>query len=372
MISRLSKYLTKLHLSGLVYSLLKPFCHDVRNIQERDEEKSYDYLKSLSKDEGESCICENNIDDSSSNIDLQIIIPAYNVEKYVGDCVDSVLSQTTKYKYIITIVNDGSKDGTRNVLRKYENNKNVVIIDQNNKGFSGARNTALKNIKAKYVTFLDSDDMLADGAIDAWMDMTYSSKADVVEGGYQIFYNNTTRRTFKHKNEIIDHWVGTLYGYPWGKVFKAKIFDKIHFPEKYWFEDTLISLIVYPSCKTFATIDKIVYKYRINYQGITYTARHNCKVVDSYWITETLLKDRAKLEIKDDGSFAEFLLFQLKVNFGRIHSLNDKEADVANFILSVYLFEKYCSYPKQSRYNEIALAMQKRDFGIYKLACILK
>lgn len=111
--------------------------------------------------------------------DLQIIIPCYNVEKWVKRCLESVLKQRTKYNVLVSIVNDGSTDGTENVIREViaEYHEHVVhcaapgqcgyTIDlktQENRGFSGARNTALKEIRGTYVTFLDADDVAVSGA----------------------------------------------------------------------------------------------------------------------------------------------------------------------------------------------------------------
>lgn len=177
--------------------------------------------------------------------DLQIIVPAYKVEKYIEDCVESVLSQNSRYNILLTIVNDGSPDGTRDILRKYEHLPNVEIIDQENKGFSGARNTGLKVIKGAYLAFLDSDDMLTPGSINALMDKMIENDADIVEGGYVTFRNNEEKECVTHKLTIGSQWLDVLSGYPWGKVYRASLFERLQFPEGYWFEDTMISFLVY-------------------------------------------------------------------------------------------------------------------------------
>ena len=76
--------------------------------------------------------------------DLQIIIPAYNAEKYIEKCLNSILSQKTQYTYVITVINDGSTDETSQILSKYLDDEHVDIISQSNKGFSEARNRGLK------------------------------------------------------------------------------------------------------------------------------------------------------------------------------------------------------------------------------------
>ena len=118
---------------------------------------------------------------------MQIIIPVYNVEQYIQECIESILNQETQYSYIITIVNDGSPDNSRNILKQYESLNNIIIIDQENRGFSGARNRALENIYGKYLMFVDSDDKLAEGAIEVLLNTALSYKADMVEGSMSSF-----------------------------------------------------------------------------------------------------------------------------------------------------------------------------------------
>ena len=78
--------------------------------------------------------------------DLQIIIPAYNVEAYLAACMDSVLSQETKYSYHVVLVDDGAKDRTPEICDRYAVDPRVTVIHQQNKGLSGARNTGLREL----------------------------------------------------------------------------------------------------------------------------------------------------------------------------------------------------------------------------------
>ncbi|UAW61713.1 glycosyltransferase family 2 protein [Limosilactobacillus reuteri] len=88
---------------------------------------------------------------------ISIIIPAYNVEKSIKKCLDSLLSQTFS-KFKIYIVNDGSTDNTLKILRSYKNNSKIEVINQKNQGVSVARNNALIRVKTPYIAFVDADD----------------------------------------------------------------------------------------------------------------------------------------------------------------------------------------------------------------------
>lgn len=98
---------------------------------------------------------------------ISIIVPVYNVEKYLADCLDSLLNQSLKDIEIICI-NDGSTDASAQILASYkaQNPDIIAVIEQENRGLSVARNEGLSAAKGEYVCFLDSDDMMADGALE--------------------------------------------------------------------------------------------------------------------------------------------------------------------------------------------------------------
>ena len=97
---------------------------------------------------------------------VSIIIPIYNVEKYLQECIESVLQQSLQDIEIIC-VNDGSTDNSGVILEKFaETDKRILVINQENKGVSAARNTGLRCAKGKYIYFLDSDDYLAPDALE--------------------------------------------------------------------------------------------------------------------------------------------------------------------------------------------------------------
>lgn len=89
------------------------------------------------------------------SIDLSIIVPIYNVECYLEECLSSIINQVTRYRFEILCVDDGSPDNSIDILRKYEKNYSVVkVIRQKNRGLSGARNRGLDEATGKYVMFI--------------------------------------------------------------------------------------------------------------------------------------------------------------------------------------------------------------------------
>lgn len=295
------------------------------------------FLHTLSPDPSSSCLTRNEI---TPDYDLHIIVPMYNVERYIEECVESILSQQTKYRFLLTIVNDGSPDRSRTIVSKYENRENVEIIDQENRGFSGARNAALAHIRGRYVLFCDSDDMLLPGAVEALMAAAYREKADIVEGGNFLYYEG--------RRYCGDHFppgvAEVLLGYPCGKAMRATLWRGIAFPQGYWFEDTLVAMILFDRAEKMYRISDDVFLYRQNPNGISASAGGRPKSLDSFYITRALLKDRETLGMPPTQRLYEHMFHQVRINFNRSYGLTPGSwIRRAMFAETVAMFQKYFS-----------------------------
>lgn len=365
----LSKILIKLHLEKIVYVFIKPF---VKNSQIEISSLGYaeKILNCICKDKGRTCLMKHTIS-QSPEYDLQIIIPVYNVENYIEECIDSVIRQQTKYKVKTVIINDGSKDRSREILKKYEHHQDIEIIDQENRGFSGARNRGLEEIDARYIMFLDSDDRLIGGAIEKLLYKAYQTNADIVAGSYRTFNEKKILSSKAFKEE--DYATHSGGGYVWGKIFKSNIFKSIGFPEGYWFEDTLNSLIISDLSKHNSIIESLVYDYRQNPKGITQTSKGSIKNIDSYWVTKQLLQDRLILGLQDDQRLYEQMLKQVCWNCIRVASIGNKKADFALFSCCVDLWNRrfFNFKTKQDKYKNLEKALRTKNYKLYKLSCYL-
>lgn len=330
----IKKIIYKFHLSDWIYkqerkSKIEPITTYFQTVDE-----ALNFLHTQSPDLGHSCIIDRIL--PPSDCDVEVIVPCYNVEKYVEECIDSILAQKTKYRFCVTIVNDGSTDNTREVLRKYENIDNVRIIDQENKGHSGARNTGIAQAHGRYLLFVDSDDVLFPGAIEELMSLAAQYNADVVDSGY-IRFADRTHKGLKSRimANIYDFFQQPqslplnpsspiITGYPWGKVWKTELFHRVNFPHGYWFEDTIVWMILEPLCKLKITSDKLTFYYRMNPNSISHIAHKNSKSIDTLYVTLRLLHDRDILGIKFDQYQYDNLLQQMRNNFCRVECLDSK------------------------------------------------
>lgn len=358
------KIIRKLHLNKMIYKFVKPFVHDMVENKEKDVYAARYLLNNVSANPANSCLCTPK--ENSYIYDLQVIIPTYKTAQYIERCIDSVLSLPTSRRLVVTVVNDGSPDNTAEVLKKYDTEARVEVITQENRGFSGARNRALDSIKARYVTFLDSDDEFLVGVkIDDVLRFVDDNDIDIYECGYVKFNDKKDLNVFCHENSVSDNGYGLFYGFPWGKIFKSELFSRIHFPKGYWFEDTVMAFVIFPLARKVATSSQLLYHYRINPEGITSKSRGNVKTLDTYWITEQLLADRAALGLRNDEKFAEVMLNQVRMNYNRIRKLGRIDIDRAVFVLTAKLWENYFHNLKTK--SPLANALVNRDFLQYRL-----
>ena len=267
----------------------------------------------------------------SKEFDLSILIPVYNGEDSIDQCLDSVINQKTKYSYEIIIVNDGSTDNTLNILNKFKSNKNVVILNQSNKGISASRNKAIDYSKGNYLMFLDSDDIILPGAIESMLDEAYKENADIVEGKYINYLNNNIKyvdRPLWNKKIKVNlnknkDFIYSIKGYPWGKIYSRSVWNNVRFPVGFDYEDTIIQLIIFRIAKRYVYIPNLVYRYTYNSNSITNKLKKNIKCLDSYYVIEALIKENYNLNLEFDYQFYRLILIHLgKLLYSRTKNMD--------------------------------------------------
>lgn len=341
-----------------------------RIISDITPEMAVQILENHSPDSGKSALCSHVW--SESEYDLSIIVPVYNVEKYLKECLDSILNQKTNYRYHVVVVNDGSTDNSEKILKCYEGVENLTIIHQENGGFSKARNTGLLEVKGRYIMFVDSDDFLPKEAIDELMSAAYQMEADIVQGSYldtdetgETFSGGTH---FKKSSGVMRN--GKLAGMAWGKVYRANLFQHIHFPEGYWYEDTITTALVTHLAKNIATIPEIIYYYRQNSAGITRISQGKSKSVDTYWVHRCVMQDRGKLGMVTDCAFYEHLLRMVALSYQRTKS-EPMDVKKALMILWKDLLkqERKSEFVLSSQYKFFEKAILECDYNRYRILC---
>ena len=309
------------------------------------------------------------------NIDLSIIVPAYNVSEFIEECIKSVLNQKTKFKYELIVINDGSKDDTLEKINLFKEDNHLKIINQENRGFSGARNRGIDEAKGKYIMFLDSDDLLCENSIEKLIKTAYEKKADIVQGSYYTFDKNENKFYTDiapiERDRNVDHKEISVPGFPWAKVYKAQLFEKVRFPLDFWYEDTIVNYLLARLSNKYVAVSDYVYGYRINEKGITFTSKKSKKVLDTYWIIEEMIDLSNDIGLKIDGSIYDMMLFQLSnLLYRRIHFL-DEETIKNTFTLACYLMKDIGiknSKNKSIIFRDIEKAFLTKNYKLWKLA----
>lgn len=310
----------------------------------------------------------------SYKYDLSIIVATYNNEKYLKYCIDSIINQKTEFSIEIIIIDDGSTDKTYDVLKLYQEYPAIKIISQKNQGHSGARNTGINLSNGKYLMFVDSDDQLCKNAVQVLLQKAIENDADVVAGDYRITFTDSQQESSSkmgYKDEKINP-MERLYGQPWGKVYKHKLFDNLRFPNNYWFEDSIFAQIVWPMCNNVWTVPECVYKYLVNPNGVTNTSLKNKKALDSLYITQSLLEDRKKFGLEYDKDSYKYFLKMVGLTYRRTRYL-PSQIQQCIFIVQCELYNKYFKNMKlelQDKEQMLQYALETENYKMYIKCCI--
>lgn len=348
-------------------TISKILIHPVK-LPDASEAKSH--LEKLSADAGGSCWTDVGFEHKDRTLPLSVIIPAYNVEKYIDSCMESVLRQQVDFDYEVIVVNDGSVDGTASLLEKYKTDRRVCIIHQQNRGFSGARNTGIAFSKGEYLCFVDSDDELPDGALEALMSTAMKEHAKLVIGSYEkLLRNGTVQYTKRLPSEKVRKMA--LPGFAHGRIIHHSVFQNLRFPEGYWYEDSIMAQIVHPMCRDEAyTVSQICYRYYSNESGITATSLGNAKSLDSLWITIRLLNQRSCFGLVPTQDSYHHFLSMVRLTYRRTMFLGPDVAQSVFVVQRMLIDRYYPGYQTEDRtLQRIQKALRSNHFRAYVLAC---
>lgn len=248
---------------------------------------------------------------------ISIIVPVYNVEKYLPQCLDSLLLQTMEDIEVIC-VNDGSTDGSLAILETYAHNDNrVIVINQKNKGVSVARNTGLEHVSGSYYMFVDSDDWLEPETCETAYAYSLSYRADcllfsyVKEFGDHSVINHIFDNDYVWDGpEVLDNFHRRLFGLidkelsrpqdgdiivsPCMQLFNTAKFSSLRFydiREIGSFEDGLYQIDLYENCNRLVYIDKPFYHYRKTNEA-SITTKYNPRLINQWQHLYDLLEEK--------------------------------------------------------------------------------
>jgi glycosyltransferase involved in cell wall biosynthesis len=214
---------------------------------------------------------------------VSIIVPVYNVEKYLEECLDSLVNQTLKDIEIICI-NDASPDNSLNILKDYKKKypKLIKVIDlKKNVCLGGARNKGLDIARGEYISFVDSDDYVDANMCEKLYNHANKHEADIVQFNYVEFRDNKKSKKiidtdidlFESGNLVVskEEFIGETHDYMCFRFYKKHLWSKVRYPEGVTYEDQATFLLLAVLSNKFIKLDESLYFYRRRAKSITAT-----------------------------------------------------------------------------------------------------
>ena len=255
---------------------------------------------------------------------ISIIVPVYNIEKYLETCIDSILSQTYQ-DYELLLVDDASTDGSGEICDRYAaRDMRIRVIHNVHSGASGSRNKGMKEARGAYVYFADGDDYLAPDILERLLGNLESAGADISICGFSrtnedgkprpnLFAHIQKKRVFSYRKGMRDLLsLGGYSSFLWNKLFRRDLLEGILFPLNRCYEDMAV---VY---QIFHRAEKIVYDPFIGYfyrQRKSSTLHQmNLKKNQEYKITVLELTGFVKSNYPEYSFWADYFVFRMRLS----------------------------------------------------------
>ena len=276
---------------------------------------------------------------------VSIIIPVYKVEKYLEKCIESILKQSYQDLEVI-LIDDGSPDECGKICDSYaERDKRIHVIHKENGGVARARNDGLNIATGDYISFIDSDDWIAEDAYERMVRCIRQYKADCVIGGCVTVKEKGgelkfPKNRFSYREECVpaeDVMKNLLLhaSAVWNRLFRKEVFEELRFPVNRVNDDEVMALHAYAKCKKIVFLNRPTYYYRIRENSIT-TSSFSIRNMDYYYNSldnaEFIAKEFPQLHLYAEFKVEKALLY-CYINSRKLP--DTKEAKIAkNFLRS--------------------------------------
>lgn len=283
----------------------------------------------------------------NEDIDVSIIIPVYNVESYIAECLTSVMQQTASCKMECVVVDDRGTDKSMIIARELIENYSGpidfnIVVREKNGGLSAARNSGINVAKGKYIYLLDSDDLITADCIAVLMERAkVHPRAQIVCGDFQTFPQRDVHKyiSLQGKNfpDFSDNqqWIRSVFlsKFPitsWNKLIKREFIttNGLYFREGILHEDNHWQAQAYHSVKAIAVVNKVTYLYRLREGSITMNPESVRKKLANL---ELIYQEMFSKEVAWDKPWAQWIrqsLLDLKFSYQKS---NDKEIAISIF-----------------------------------------
>lgn len=245
---------------------------------------------------------------------ISVVVPIYNVEKYLPKCIESILRQSYENLEII-LIDDGSTDCSGQLCDKYAKQDNrIIVIHKKNGGASSAKNVGLRIAKGEYLTFVDSDDYLEQDAYLYMVSKLKEHHADVIHCCYRDVYTNFSKdRILENSTEKFDtveylrrFTADWTCGLLWNKLYRRKIFQNIYFEEGHKIDDEFFTYQGIMNAGKIIYCPKVIYNYRKRKSSVMMSEESQKKILMDKldYLQKRRLKVSARFpELKQDFDY---------------------------------------------------------------------
>ncbi len=237
---------------------------------------------------------------------ISVIIPVYNVEKYLSACLDSVLAQTYAELEILA-VNDGSTDGSAKILEEYaERDSRIQVLNKPNGGLSDARNYGIEHATGQYYLFIDSDDLIRPDMADLLYRALIQYDADIAVSDMEYFYEDGTPSSYSSGGDFVctntakDPTLIRINNSACNKLYRAELFADVRFPYGKFYEDLYTVPVLLYKAKTVVKVGEPLYLYRQRSGSIAHSS--DPRIFDIYDAI-----DHVRDYVREHGNEAEIL-----------------------------------------------------------------
>lgn len=260
---------------------------------------------------------------------LSIIVPVYNGENFIEDCIDSIINQTLKDIEIL-IINDGSKDNTLNIIESIaKSDSRIKILNQKNSGVSAARNNGISKSRGKYITFVDADDYIDKTMYEKMYKKAEEFNSDIVICNVNDVLNGNKKVSLNLNEGIIDirklteseflsneyFKLGTAV---WHKIFKRNLIkeNKIKFINysEVASEDTLFNYEAMLKAKRLYCIEEALYDYKINENSLTKSKSAKENMIKRCMNTVNIMSDFLSKNKIEGENFIDYITYWEFIN----------------------------------------------------------
>jgi glycosyltransferase involved in cell wall biosynthesis len=320
-------------------------------------------------------------------IKLSIIVPVYNVEKYLAKCLDSLLNQDLpKHEYEIVVINDGSTDSCSDILKDYTVRFPIIkLISQSNQGLGAARNTGIDAAAGQYIQFVDSDDYLETNVLKMLVSKMDNEQLDILRFNYrnvseshqEIKLSKQAKKYVDYQDNICDgiHFLNYRLGfacYACQFIIKTELLKKPEnkFKTGIYFEDTEWTPRILTQAKRVSSTSKIVYNYLLRLGSITKTVDVSKKrkiLDDRILVIDSLLKLKYYRQIKNVDNWIDGMISHLVIAIFSMLSrdfYSDRE-DIINKLKERQLFP--LSYFKKNTKQRLFIFLINTSPGFFIL-----